>query len=408
MVALFAALLTVLGVALAPLAFADDLKDKQREVKKQLEHAHDELDHSSAALRRATKRLEQSRAQLDAARTKLAATRGELETARVLDQKMQAELKQAEEELAQAVADLKAGREDVSDQQATVDRMFAAAYEGGDPTLEGFAALLTAEDLGDVARVQAATRASIQEQDTRLAELEAAEVLLDVRRDEVRERRDAVEERRQAAAANLERMKTLEAQAVAERAAVAGLVTERRDAAGKARQIRARDLRTLRKLEADQRRIEQMLRDRAPKQSSSSPSGNSGGFLSNPVRGGYVTSPFGWRTHPIYGYRSLHDGTDFGAGGCGAPLLAAADGKVISRYFQTAYGNRLIIDHGGVKGVGLATIYNHASSYTVGVGQRVRRGQVIGYMGNTGWSTGCHLHFTVMVNGSAVDPMNWL
>jgi murein DD-endopeptidase MepM/ murein hydrolase activator NlpD len=81
---------------------------------------------------------------------------------------------------------------------------------------------------------------------------------------------------------------------------------------------------------------------------------------------------------------------------------------VLSRYWSDSYGNRLIIDHGVAKGVGLATIYNHATHYTVSTGQQVRRGQVIGYVGTTGWSTGCHLHFTVMDNGKAVDPMNWL
>ena len=82
---------------------------------------------------------------------------------------------------------------------------------------------------------------------------------------------------------------------------------------------------------------------------------------------GYVTSPFGYRTHPIYHYWGLHDGVDFG-GGCGSPLHAAAPGRVVSSYFSGVYGNRLVIDHGVLGGKGIATIYNHASSYTVGVG----------------------------------------
>nr|WP_246284304.1 M23 family metallopeptidase [Nocardioides perillae] len=131
----------------------------------------------------------------------------------------------------------------------------------------------------------------------------------------------------------------------------------------------------------------------------------SDGFLDYPVRG-YVTSPFGYRTHPIYGYYSLHDGTDFGAG-CGSPLYAAAPGRVVSEYYSESYGNRLIIDHGVAGGKGVATILNHASHYVVGPGARVVRGQLVGYVGNTGWSTGCHLHFTVMANGRAVDPMRW-
>ncbi len=81
----------------------------------------------------------------------------------------------------------------------------------------------------------------------------------------------------------------------------------------------------------------------------------SDGFLDYPVNG-YVTSPFGWRIHPIYGYRSLHDGVDFGAA-CGTPILAAGRGRVIEKYYQTAWGNRLIIDHGFHRGAGLAIIY---------------------------------------------------
>ncbi len=120
-----------------------------------------------------------------------------------------------------------------------------------------------------------------------------------------------------------------------------------------------------------------------------------------------MTSPFGWRTHPIYGYRSLHDGVDFGAG-CGTPIHAAASGVVVEKYFQTAWGNRVIIDHGFHHGVGLATITNHMSGPAiVNVGQHVHRGEVVGYVGTTGWSTGCHLHYTVLQNGGPVNPFNW-
>lgn len=407
LVALVAALLVVLGAAASPLAWADPLKDKQREIQKKIDHAHDDLDESSAALRRATIKLRESQAALSSARQKLARTRGQLATARAKDQEMQAKLKQAEADLEQAVADLRAGREEVRDQQAAVDRMLAAQYETLDPKLEGFAAILNAEDPADVTRVQAATRSSIEEQDAVLAALEAAEVMLGVRRDQVADKRDEVRTKRQEAAANLARMQRLEKQAEADAAEVSRLVTSRRSAAAKARKVRARDAKVLRELEADQKRIEEMLRKRAQrKKTSSAPTSNSGGYLSAPVNG-YVTSPYGYRTHPIHGYRSLHDGVDFGAA-CGTPMYAAADGKVISSYFQTAWGNRLIIDHGVVKGVSLASIYNHATKYVVSVGQRVKRGQVVGYVGTTGWSTGCHLHFTVMVNGSATNPMNWL
>jgi len=122
---------------------------------------------------------------------------------------------------------------------------------------------------------------------------------------------------------------------------------------------------------------------------------------------GWITSPYGMRFHPVYRYMSLHDGTDFGAG-CGTPVRAAASGTVVATYYHSAYGNRIILDNGYQRGVGLATTYNHLSRYSTYAGQRVARGEIIGYVGTTGASTGCHLHFMVLENGATVDPMTWL
>ncbi|HSO70787.1 MAG TPA: M23 family metallopeptidase [Arachnia sp.] len=117
-----------------------------------------------------------------------------------------------------------------------------------------------------------------------------------------------------------------------------------------------------------------------------------------------ITSSYGMRLHPVLGYWKLHDGTDFGAA-CGTPIRAASSGVVSERYYNAGYGNRLMIDHGRVDGYYVTTGYNHASRYIVGVGQRVSRGQVIGYVGSTGYSTGCHLHLMVWQDGSVVNPM---
>lgn len=120
---------------------------------------------------------------------------------------------------------------------------------------------------------------------------------------------------------------------------------------------------------------------------------------------GPITSPYGMRFHPVLRYWKLHDGTDFGAA-CGAPIRAAAAGTVTERYYNAGYGNRLLVDHGQVNGRYLTTAYNHATHYIVSPGQRVSQGQVIGYVGSTGYSTGCHLHYMTYVNGSVVDPMS--
>lgn len=112
---------------------------------------------------------------------------------------------------------------------------------------------------------------------------------------------------------------------------------------------------------------------------------------------GPITSPFGMR------WGSLHPGLDIGAG-MGTPIHAAASGRVIVAAYSGGYGNLIVIDHGN----GLATAYAHQSSMAASVGQQVSQGQVIGYVGSTGFSTGPHLHFEVRVNGSPVDPMGYL
>jgi murein DD-endopeptidase MepM/ murein hydrolase activator NlpD len=130
-------------------------------------------------------------------------------------------------------------------------------------------------------------------------------------------------------------------------------------------------------------------------------SGN--GFFSIPVPGAPMTSPFGPRMHPIFHTIRMHTGQDFGAP-YGAAVHAAADGTVVKAGWLGGYGNATVIDHGN----GLATLYGHQSRIVVSEGQHVVRGQVIGYVGSTGFSTGPHMHFEVRVNGTPVDPRKYL
>jgi murein DD-endopeptidase MepM/ murein hydrolase activator NlpD len=126
--------------------------------------------------------------------------------------------------------------------------------------------------------------------------------------------------------------------------------------------------------------------------------GEAPGFLLRPVPGA-VSSGFGWRVHPIYGDSRLHTGWDMN-GSCGQPIVAAAGGRVFFAGWKGGYGNAVMIDHGG----GLATLYAHQSSMGVVYDQQVTTGEVIGWVGTTGTSTACHLHWEVRVNGNPVDP----
>jgi len=133
---------------------------------------------------------------------------------------------------------------------------------------------------------------------------------------------------------------------------------------------------------------------------------SSTGHLSPPSTAGYISSEFGMRYHPILHYWRLHSGRDY-AIPCGTPVYAAASGTVLMSGYSGSYGNRVVIDHGLVSGKGLATTYNHLQSIREW-GGNVSRGQVIGYEGSTGRSTGCHLHFETLQDGEFVDPRTWL
>jgi murein DD-endopeptidase MepM/ murein hydrolase activator NlpD len=119
-----------------------------------------------------------------------------------------------------------------------------------------------------------------------------------------------------------------------------------------------------------------------------------------------ITSGFGYRTDPITGATAFHSGVDFGAS-CGTPIKAANTGTVFQVTPESAsggYGNLTIIKHTG----NVATVYGHQSSIVVSPRQVVAIGQVIGYVGSTGKSTGCHLHWEVRVNGTPVNPAGYL
>lgn len=130
------------------------------------------------------------------------------------------------------------------------------------------------------------------------------------------------------------------------------------------------------------------------------------GSLSTPLDEGLVkTSGFGHRVSPITGEAGeMHNGQDFAAA-CGTAVNAAASGTVVSAgWHPYGGGNRVVIDHGN----GVQTTYNHLSAISVSAGTEIKRGHLVGASGTTGASTGCHLHFEVMVNGEVVDPLDWL
>lgn len=129
------------------------------------------------------------------------------------------------------------------------------------------------------------------------------------------------------------------------------------------------------------------------------------GFM-KPIQG-RITSPFGWRTHPIFKSRSFHSGVDIGGPNYGA-IRASNSGKVIYAGWYGGYGKVVIVEHGVVNGKPITTLYAHMSSIKVANGTKVQKGQILGLEGTTGYSTGPHCHFEVRVNGQPNNPLNYI
>lgn len=185
----------------------------------------------------------------------------------------------------------------------------------------------------------------------------------------------------------------------ASRAQSARLATDRRRILERVRGERLAQEAAIRELETESARISAIIRANAPGRLGGPEWTLGNGALLWPVPG-RITSGYGQRVHPIFHTPEFHTGIDIGAT-WGSPVRAAADGTVLFTGWMRGYGMLVILDHGG----GISTTYSHLSSYGVTVGSRVHRGDVIGRIGSTGWSTGPHLFFEVRRDGQPVDPL---
>jgi murein DD-endopeptidase MepM/ murein hydrolase activator NlpD len=403
----------LLSVLTGPQATAGELHDRKQAVQKQIEKANHELDESSARLRRATQALSHAREQLTQARAELGDVRARLALARQRDEEMKAALAEAEARLDQARTDVANGKQALQDQRDLVVDTITSIYQQGDPSLMAFTSILNAQTPADLTRQQEANSSLVDRQDNAYDDLRAAEVLLKVHEDEVADATAEVAEKRQEAAEHLVEMEQLTDEALSAKQRVQAMVGQRKDAESAAFRAKQKDRKALAALKRQEDRIDKLIQEairkaRAKAAANAKKHGrpvDTNGLLMHPVNGP-VTSPFGYRIHPIYHYWGLHDGVDFGAG-CGANLYASHGGKVLSEYYSSVWGNRLYLNVGMINGKFITLIYNHLSRYRVGVGTTVSRGEVVGYVGTTGWSTGCHLHFTVMENGKPVDPQKY-
>ena len=411
---LMASLLAVaMMVAVSSPSLADsksDLEKKQKDASAAAKDAKKALDGSTKEYNAAVVALRTAQGKLDAAENQLGATRGLLAVAKQVDTQMQAKLAVSQASLDTAVAKLAEGEAELEESEGKVEQFTVENLQQGDPGMRAFGDLLRGED-----PIKFTEQMNLNDSvsDAQLAAMQgfaATKVLLEVKRDEVKKLRDVVKKQRADAAANLVRKTELEATAEDQRDTISGLVSQRQTLRNSAAASKKEDEKRYRQEVAERNRLEAqiqaLIKEAGAGGGGGDAGGDGGGALSRPVNGP-ITSPYGMRVHPITHVYKLHDGTDFGVG-CGTPIKAAASGTIISQYYNGAYGNRIILNNGTMRGVNVVTTYNHLSRFAARAGQRVTRGQVIGYVGSTGYSTGCHLHFMVLVNGHTTQPTNWL
>jgi murein DD-endopeptidase MepM/ murein hydrolase activator NlpD len=398
------------GGATTPLAHADikHLRHQQAQAQHSVKNAQADLDESSRVTRRAYAALTKSRSQLRAARHDLHVARAHVKAAKDQLHRIRRQLDRAKARLARAEANLERQQHAVDDQHEQLLHTVTGFYEDGDPQLMGLLSLLGSATPADLTAKQANNDMVLDSQDQILDSLKASQVLLTVQTDEREKARNQVARKKEQAAANLQIKREYRAKALDAKDRVAKNLKRKQHALALAQKARAHDraaLRRTRQHEAQVKHLIQLAIAREQRRGGGF-HGDTGGLLMRPVNGP-ITSPYGWRIHPIYHYWGLHDGDDFGAP-CGAPLFAVANGTVMSEYYSSVWGNRLYLNLGQINGNNVTVIYNHLSAYRSQVGEAVSRGQVIGLIGTTGWSTGCHTHMTVMVNGVAVNPDTWI
>ena len=342
-VAVTAAALGV-GVLSTPLvgphAWADikHLRQQKSQAQHSVKHAQADLDESSKQTRRAYAALSRSRADLRSARHDLQAARTQFRAARDHLTQVRHELDLAKARLARAMANLERQQRAVEGQREKLVHTVTSFYEQGDPQLMGFLSLLNAVSPADLTAKQANNSLVLDSQDQLLDSLKASQVLLKVQTDELAKARDQVAQKEDEAAAYLEQKRLYKQQAIDAKQRVEKTVRAKQHAWGMARKARAHDRAKLARSKRRDARIQRMIQAEIAREQRRGGGfrGDTGGLLMRPVNGP-ITSPYGWRIHPIYHYWGLHDGDDFGAP-CGAPLYAVANGTVLSEYYSSVWG----------------------------------------------------------------------
>lgn len=366
--------LLAVSLLLSPtyLSTADDLDNELQDVQGQIDESRSTQASWQAIIADIAEKLKAIQAELDEATRKLQAIKKEQDQVNL-------QIKQLQEEIQKAEVQLRA-------RQAILNKRVRVIYMHGQ--LSYIEVILGANSFSDFANRLELLKRIIRSDFNLIQEIQQRKAAIEAKKVEIEKEKARLDELASEAQKVQDEVKAKKA----EQQRVLAHARTQQDAA---KQMEA-------DLIARSNEIRQMIQSRMQQNSGSDQIVHGNGTFIWPCNGP-ITSPFGYRTHPIFGTTIYHSGIDIGVD-YNTPIHAADGGTVILAGWCGGYGNAVIIDHGN----GLQTLYGHNTSVAVSEGQTVSQGQVIAYSGSTGYSTGPHCHFEVRRNGEAVDPMGYL
>lgn len=379
------------GQAIHMPAYADDLDDQVQDLQGQIDSSRLEQENWQQVIEDVSAKLKQIQADLDAANARL-------QSIQTKQAEINAQIAQTQNEIVKMEAYLKT-RQDV------LNRRVRAIYMHGQ--LNYLEVILGANSFSDFANRVELLKRVIRSDYNLILEIQKQKAAIEAKKAQLEEDKRQLD----ALAAEAEKTRQEIAKKKAEQQKVLDAAKSNKAAAAQMEQDLNAQLASVRNLIQQRLAAAEAARQAAQQQAASDDEGG-GGSDDNYVQGtgamgwpcsGPITSPFGYRTHPIFGTTIFHAGIDIGVD-YGTPIHAADSGVVVYSGWISGYGNAVIIDHGG----GISTLYGHNQSLAVSEGQSVSKGSVIAYAGSTGNSTGPHCHFEIDVNGSPVNPMGYL
>lgn len=402
---LIAAFLALLMVAMIALPLLTDNRASARskdEINQELEEIRSEKDGIQSNVDSVKGQISDAEDRQQLLKNQISATQEEIDLLNDLIDTLDAQIAEKEEEIEKKQVELDQAEKELAQQYEKYKIRVRAMYEQGDVSY--LEVLLGASDFGDfLSRLEIVN--SIVDYDQQLVdELEA-------KKKEIEDAKKFIEDAKQAIEDDKAETEQKKAEVLEKQSQLEDLEKELVKEITGYEQTLAEYEQDLKNAEAAESAAQSELNALIAQQEQntannggSTPDYSGDGFMWPTPGVTYITSYFGYRTHPITGaVMSYHGGTDIGAS-YGTPVHASQSGIVAYAGWHYSYGNYVLINHGG----GISTLYAHNSSLAVYTGQSVSRGEVISYVGSTGDSTGPHLHFEFRINGSRVNALDYV